>query len=440
MIELIFAMTKEGGIGLGDTIPWYDPVELSIFRNKTMGNVIIIGSKTYINIPELYNRFITVVSSQKRDDVPTFSTIEDAISYNTKIYPDKKIFIVGGAMLYHSVISLFSHIITKVHMSIMHDKYECDTFVSFDNSCYETVSSQTFHAFTHLELVPKNEGEIQYLNLLKKVYNNGTTTVGRNGSVKNMFNNHLKFDLRRGFPLLTTKKMFIRGIIEELLFFLRGDTNSSLLEKKNVNIWKGNTSTEFLEQMGLDYPEGLMGPMYGYQWRYFGAIYDRMTGKNLSNGVDQLTKVIESIKTSPTSRRHLMTDFNPIQVDDGVLYPCHSIIIQFSVEDSHIDMFCYNRSSDLFLGLPFNIASSALLLMVVAKLTNLTPRDLNITLGDCHIYDQHVDAVRTQLERVPKKFPLIRIRDFSTVEELTPEHFELSEYVFHSAIKAVMVC
>ena len=174
--------------------------------------------------------------------------------------------------------------------------------------------------------------------------------------------------------------------------------------------------------------------MYGYQWRKFNAKY-----KSNETGIDQLENVINTIKTDPKSRRILMTDFNPLQVSEGVLYPCHSIIIQFFVEDGFLDMYCFNRSSDLFLGLPFNIASSSLLLTIIAKLTQLTPRFFNLSLGDCHIYESHIDNVKEQIQRLPYKFPIIKIEDFSKVEELTYEHIHLSEYNFHPTIKAQMV-
>ena len=432
-------MTSQGGIGMDDVIPWHDSEELSIFKNKTMGHVVIMGSKTYRTIPTLYNRFISVISSEPHS-VPTFTNIEDSITYNMNQYRNSKIFIIGGGMLFAHVLEKYSHIINKIHISILDHVYECNHFVNIDFSHYNITQTQKFKTFTHLELVPKHRGETQYLSLLKDVLETGVCTLGRNGNVKNLFNRHLQFDLTKGFPLLTTKKMFLRGIVEELLFFLRGDTDSKLLEAKNINIWKGNTSSDFIKKSGLNYPEGLMGPMYGYQWRNFGAIYDNSTGKALSKGVDQLTKIIESIKTDPASRRHILTDFNPSQADEGVLYPCHSIIIQFFVNDGFLDMFCYNRSSDLLLGLPFNIASSSLLLVVIGKLVGLIPRFFNLTLGDCHIYEQHIDAVLKQLERIPRKFPSIDIDNFDKVEDLTFAHFKLNNYSSYDAIKADMVC
>jgi thymidylate synthase len=279
------------------------------------------------------------------------------------------------------------------------------------------------------------------LNLLKRVATSGQLTYGRNGIVKSLFSSHLSFNLQNGFPLLTTKKMFFRGIVEELIFFLKGETDSKLLEAKKINIWKGNTNREFLDTHGkTTYEEGDMGPMYGYQWRNFGKEYKKLD--SMVGGVDQLMNVINTIKTDPKSRRILMTDYNPAQADEGVLYPCHSIILQFYVDDQgkFLDMYCFNRSSDLFLGLPFNIASSALLLTIIAYLTNLKPRMLDLSLGDCHIYEEHFKQVEEQLIRIPFQFPLIQVvKPFEKVEELTFEHFEVVAYKSHESIKAVMV-
>jgi thymidylate synthase len=225
--------------------------------------------------------------------------------------------------------------------------------------------------------------------------------------------------------------MFLRGVVEELLFFLRGETDTKILEKKGVNIWKPNT-----EDRG-----GLMGPMYGSQWRHFNANLDDFDVETSTyrGGYDQLQNVLNLIKTDPKSRRILMTTFNPAQADKGVLYPCHSIVNQFYVDGEFLDMTCYNRSSDLFLGLPFNIASSALLLHIIAKLTNYKPRMFHLHLGDCHIYESHTEVVKTQLERIPKSPPKVSIRDFNSVEELTYEHFTLVDYTSYASIKAEMI-
>ena len=324
---------------------------------------------------------------------------------------------------------------------------DCDTFLDTEHFGIDVLSKnfnleskQLFPNFVHYVFENPFKGEMGYLNLLRDVFEKGFLREGRNGYTKSIFHTSLSFNLKEeGFPLLTTKKMFLRGIVEELIFFLKGQTNSKILEEKKINIWKGNTSKEFLEKMKLDYPEGEMGPMYGFQWRHFNAPYPL---DEKDSGIDQLLNLIEKIKSDPDSRRLLMTDFNPCQADLGVLYPCHSIIQQFYVEnDRYLDMFVFNRSSDLFLGLPFNIASSALMLMIIAKLTDLEPRWLHISLGDAHIYDKHIteNAIQSQLQRVPRKFPRIEIKEFSAVEDLTFDHFDLYDYDCHEAIKATMV-
>jgi len=325
--------------------------------------------------------------------------------------------------------------------------------------------------FTRCEMVYQIYGEYQYLNLVKDILENGERRKTRNAETISDFCKHLKFDLRDGFPLLTTKKMFLKGIIEELLFFIRGDTNSKILEEKGINIWKGNTNREFLDANGFkDRKEGEMGPMYGSIWRNFNSLSNEKEKSNLQDSrhvdfhyksfnkdnmsyttdkiksiefnIDQLKFVINEIKTNPTSRRIIMTSFNPGQVNEGVLWPCHSITLQFYVQDGFLDMFCYNRSSDTFLGLPFNIASSSLFLVLIAKLTNLTPRYFNLSLGDTHIYETHIDAVNEQIKRIPYIFPKIQLPEFNTLEEvekLNYKDFILIEYQSYQSIKAEMV-
>ena len=428
MIEVIFAMDSNGGVGYRGSLPWSIKMETFIFKMKTMGHCVIVGKTTYLSLPELVNRTVVVVSKKPEESGHDlcFDSIEKAIAFC--LTTGKTIFIIGGVQIYQQVFENFGHLITKIHFSIMKKEYICDTFLTLPKGLIEQSTSQDFDKFIHYEYKANVDGEIQYLELIKQVLTNGFESGSRNGITRRMFGKHLKFDLREGFPLLTTKKMFFRGIVEELLFFIRGDTDSKILEKKGVNIWKGNTSREFLDKMGFDYPEGEMGPMYGAQWRNFNGQH-----------IDQLSNVIEKLKKEPDSRRIMMTTFNPVQSELGVLYPCHSIITQFFVKDGFLDMFCYNRSSDLFLGLPFNIASSALLQMIIAKLVGLKPRYFNLSLGDAHIYEQHFEAVKTQISRVPHKFPKIEINSTENFADMKYEDFTLVDYTSHPTIKAPMV-
>lgn len=306
-----------------------------------------------------------------------------------------------------------------------------------------------------------NNQEFEYLTLLNRVLTTGEKHTSRNAETISIFNANLQFDLSRGFPLMTHKKMFFRGIFEELLFFIRGETDTKILEEKNINIWKGNTDRSFLDKMGFaDYKEGLMGPNYGYNWRNFGSMYNPKDGTPLHPGVDQLKNVIETIKKDPHSRRILMTSYDPMTVGQCVLYPCHTVIAQFHVEKNTpnsqgnnpdclckkdtLNMFCYIRSSDLFLGLPFNIASSALLLEFIASITDKIPGKLYITLGDAHIYTAHIDAVNTAISRASDlfDFPVIDIPKLDSLEQLEKLEFsdiKLYGYNCYQTINAPMI-
>jgi dihydrofolate reductase/thymidylate synthase len=453
--ELILAIDKNFGIGYKNMLPWNVKDELRLFRTKTLNSTVIVGSKTFINLPYLDKR--NVICLSKKTDIKAlnfyklFSKNPESIIVNSLEEADEKVktekvFVIGGYEIYKLALSIPNYI-NKIHLSILNNVYECDTF--FDKKLIRDfiITEQTsYEEFTHYVLERDgSKGEIQYLNLLENILTNGVLSPGRNGNTISTFVNHLSFDLRNGFPLLSTKKMFIRGIIEELLFFLRGDTDTKILEEKDVNIWKGNTSKEFIESRKLPYAEGVMGQLYGYQWRFFNAPYKLDSeGRPFKpeGGVDQLANVIKLIKEDPKSRRILLTSFNPEQSETGVLYPCHSIICQFYVEGEYLDMFCYNRSSDMFLGVPFNIASSSLFLMIIGKLTNKTPRYFNLTLGDSHIYQQHLDAVKEQLNRLPYRLPNIILPDINTledIEKLESKNFILINYKSHSSIKADMI-
>lgn len=279
-----------------------------------------------------------------------------------------------------------------------------------------------------------------YLNLLKLVLNNGTKKQNRNGFTISYFGSILKFNINNGlsFPLLTTKKVFIRGIIEELLWFLRGSTNSKELEEKGINIWKGNSTREYLDSVGLfNYPEGELGPIYGYQWRKF-------NGK-----IDQLRYILEELELN-NSRRILMSAWNPVQLKEQALPPCH-ILYNFHKNEDKLNCMMYMRSADLFLGVPFNIASTALLCMIIAKVMGMKANEICISICDNHIYEEHMEQVKEQITKEIYDSPEIEIKKeidkskylsidekIKWIEELTFEDFELKNYKSHSVIKAVM--
>ena len=446
MLNVILAVDQNFGLGKSGVLAWNIPEDLGIFKQKTMDSIVIVGRKTIEKLPILKDRMIYCISkeikiSSKNEIIYVFPNIESAIYQAKKL--DKKIFIIGGNQVYDYVFKYFKHEL-KLHISFVNGSHDCDTYFDAKHlDSFYIENKINYTDFSHCEMKYIEYGERQYLNLIDDLCIKGYQKIGRNGDTISDFCKHLKFDLRDGFPLLTTKKMFTKGVIEELLFFIRGDTNTKILEEKGVNIWRGNTCREFLDANGFaERKEGEMGPMYGAQWRQFNSYICDSNEQSLQFNVDQLKNVINEIMTSTSSRRILLTTYNPSQVEQGVLYPCHSITIQFYVQDGFLDMFCYNRSSDIGLGLPFNIASSALFLMIISQLTKLKPRYFNLTLGDAHIYANHKDVLLEQIKRMPYAFPRIELPEFSTlkeVENLTHKDFKIINYNCYETIKMSMV-
>lgn len=743
MNELICAMDPAGGIGYKNSLPWHCPEELALFRMKTLHRNVVVGRTTAHSLPYLPNRNIFYLS---RHPYPHPSPKH---GIHIRSIDDKNMDVIyaGGAEIYRQVLMRPGYI-QRIHLSVMKRKYTCDTFFPVDLLCNYTVDIVSHNdEFTHYVMVynPNSVkyGEQQYLSLLRKIIDTGTDRETRNAVTRSIFCEHLKFDIRDNvFPLLTTKKMFTRGIIEELLFFLRGDTDSKKLESKNVNVWRKNTSRSFLDSLGMKTRrEGVMGPCfpaghkvmtldhgymnienlntdmlvythagkwryiletfkreytdslhtlyftglkkpvtatryhpflvwsngsrkptirdptwryaqdivagdyiaypnnkedasihgysyftdeawyvlgilirntfnknhihlsdklaqkvsqyvvlhpepfiqpfnqshdskqtntlytytysshacharfldevlggtlqsrlahctlqkissralkeflrgytdttfrllsthiseldklyleqlqyqcantymdaytwikvkrvsadrhhepihvynidvdidhsytvnnlavhncYGYQWRAFNATYDEDRAQPLLTGkekIDQLANVLHLIQNDPTSRRILMTTYNPEQVKECVLPPCHSIILQFYVhEDTYLDMFCYNRSQDVLLGTPFNIASSALLLRIVAQLTGKTARFMHMSLGDAHLYKEHIESAKEQLTRFPYTFPTLELpRSLKTLDDIMhvdASEFKIRDYQSHPRIQANMV-
>ena len=442
-MELIVATGPKYEIGYKGKLPWNIPEDLRFFKSKTLDKTIVVGRRTAAMLPHLDRRTIICLTrgnpdtSKWNNDVKIVKSLDEITS---------NVVIAGGAQIYREALRRPGYV-KRIYLTRVHGEHNADTY--FDREWlrgFVIVDSYNtdWGSIKTLEYKPKY-GESQYLILLKRLLNEGIPREGRNGTTLSLFVNHFEFDLRSGFPLLTTKRMFLRGILEEFLFFLRGDTDTTCLSKSNVRIWEGNTSKEFIHAQGLPYAERVMGPMYGYQWRFFGSKYildDERRPLPPSGGVDQLAKVVNLIRTDPNSRRILLTSYNPAQVDEGVLYPCHSIITQFYVHDDYLDMFCYNRSQDTFLGVPYNIASSALLLHIVSKLTRKTPRHLKITMGDTHLYQWHMIQAKRQINRIPFQFPRLDIPDVTSlcdVDKLVASDFKLREYRHHPAIKATMV-
>lgn len=259
--------------------------------------------------------------------------------------------------------------------------------------------------------------EHQYLALLADILANGVQRGDRTGTgTLGVFGRQMRFDLARGFPLLTTKKLHLRSIIVELLWFLKGDTNIAYLKDHGVSIWD-----EWADQ------NGDLGPVYGKQWRSWTAPDGRV--------IDQISAVVRSLKDNPNSRRHIVSAWNPADVDDMALPPCHCLF-QFFVAEGRLSCQLYQRSADVFLGVPFNIASYALLTLMMAKATGLQPGEFVHSFGDAHLYLNHVDQAREQLSRQPLPFPTMDLADKTDLFAFDLADFQIRNYQAHPAIKA----
>ena len=255
--------------------------------------------------------------------------------------------------------------------------------------------------------------EQQYLNLIKHILDHGHTETGRNGTVISSFGHSMRFSLRDGvFPLLTTKRVAWKTCFRELMWFIRGETDNTVLNEQGVHIWDANASPEFLKTRELEYRDGLLGPIYGWQWRDFNGEYTHSQADKHGPG-DQFASIIAALKdpTQRTSRRLIMSAWNPLQLDQMALPPCH-VLAQFHVrEGRYLSCALYQRSGDMGLGVPFNIASYSFLTYLLAHHCGLEPDEFVHFLGDAHIYAEHVDALKEQIKRVPYAFPRISINN-----------------------------
>ena len=263
-----------------------------------------------------------------------------------------------------------------------------------------------------------NTGEQQYLDLLQDILERGARKSDRTGTgTRSVFGRQLRFGLAESFPLLTTKKLHVKSIIYELLWFLRGDTNVKWLQERGVTIWD-----EWADE------NGELGPVYGYQWRHWRSPDGR--------DIDQISNVVSSLKCKPDSRRHVVTAWNPADVDRMALPPCHALF-QFYVAEQRLSCQMYQRSADVFLGVPFNIASYALLTLMVAQVCGFKPGEFVLTLGDAHLYLNHFEQAREQLAREPRPFPRMRLNSGVTdLVAFTYEDFAVEAYDPHPAIRA----
>lgn len=285
--------------------------------------------------------------------------------------------------------------------------------------------------------------EYQYLNLISDILNEGIMETGRNGNAKTVVGSAMHFSLEGGvWPLLTTKKVAWKTCAKELFWFMKGSTDNALLQAQNVKIWNGNASREYLDDIGLyDRAENDLGPIYGHQWRHFNAPYGTCHDDYEGKGVDQLGYIISCLKNphTRTSRRLVMSAWNPAQLGEMALPPCH-VLCQFNVTNGdQLSCSLYQRSGDVGLGVPFNIASYSLLTHLLAKHCGLIATDFYYHLGNCHIYDDHEEALADQLLRQPLPFPTLTIKTLrENIEDYSLDDLDLLNYESHETIKMEM--
>lgn len=390
-----------------------------------------------------------------------FGSFDESLAEATSDVVVDKVFVIGGGQIYQE--ALKSSALEKIYRTLVLKDFECDTFFEFKQDRFEleelgnvNVDGAIPYQFQTWVARPvgssngdgKTTGsppaveheEMQYLNLIRRILTTGNRKSDRTGvGTMSLFGAQMRFDLSNSFPLLTTKRTFFRGVAEELIWLINGSTDSKELAAKKVHIWDANGSRAFLDKSGFsDREEGDLGPVYGFQWRHFGATYTVYNGDYEGQGTDQLMDVVNLIKNNPDSRRILMSAWNAADIKKMALPPCH-VLCQFYVFDGKLSCQLYQRSCDMGLGVPFNIASYALLTCILAKICDLQPGEFIHTLGDAHVYLNHIEALTIQLERTPFPFPTLRIaEEVTSLEGLKYEHFVLENYVCHKGVKMAM--
>ena len=487
--NIIVAYDQNYGIGKDGTLPWNFKIDLKWFKNRTTStdypyqkNAVIMGRNTWKSLPKgaLPDRYNIIVS--KDIDTPNgafkANSLPGAINLAKSFKDIGDVYLIGGEQIYIEALSLFTDrklVLDNIYVTRIDGDYACDRlFPNLDKICgrFSVEKSAVFQdkdlasgQVTNLQIFHytasnkpdrvmvdgKPHGEYQYLDLLQRLLEKGHRRQTRNAVTYSLFGEKLEFDLGNGFPLITTRKSFLRGIFEELKWFLMGQTDSKLLEEKGVNIWHDNTTREFLDSVGLKhYRDGDIGPMYGYQWLYYSTPYKGCDTDYTGQGFNQFNYILQLLKNDHFSRRIIMTTYNPQQLKEGVLPPCHGICIQFYVEDGHrLSCSMTQRSCDFFLGANFNISSYSLLVHIICELVNndskymghpLTPGRIVIFLNDVHLYEDHIKQAKEQLSRHPYPFPKLQFKKkISDIKELNWEDIQLANYKYHPAIDAKMV-
>ncbi|KAH6788278.1 thymidylate synthase 1 [Perilla frutescens var. frutescens] len=464
-------------------------------------NAVMMGRKTWESIPPQFRPLpgrLNVVLTRSRNssvandaqNVVLCGSVLSALKllaeppYSLSI---EKVFLIGGGQILREALN--AEECDAIHITEIRSHVECDTFIPpIDTSVYQPWYSSfpieengiryCFSTYVRLKasaskaavsghdmicegnnashsqpikpklsdftFLPKiifeKHEEFLYLSLVRDILSNGNKKDDRTGTgTISKFGCQMRFNLRKSFPLLTTKRVFWRGVVEELLWFISGSTNAKILQDKGIHIWDGNASREYLDSIGLtDREKGDLGPVYGFQWRHFGARYTNMHADYTGQGFDQLLDVIDKVKNKPDDRRIILSAWNPSDLKLMALPPCH-MFAQFYVADGELSCQMYQRSADMGLGVPFNIASYALLTCMVAHVCDLVPGDFVHVIGDAHVYRTHISPLQDQLKKLPRPFPILKINpQKKDIDSFVAADFELINYEPHQKIEMKM--
>lgn len=457
----IAAYDENKGIGLNNSIPWKFSEDMLRFKAITKNSVVIMGRKTYASIGKpLVGRINIVISTSMVEDKPNQNNTSTSLpnqnntqlifvnsplaAYKYAASINKPKFVIGGSSIYKWFLDY--GVISVEYITYIDYNFQCDTFypslgikpsknIPITNTSFKLLDGTIVNA-VYFEKKHSNTDEYNFLSIGDHILDHGVSKNDRTlTGTKSFFGAQLTFDLSNNtFPLLTTRKMFLRGIFEELMLYIRGQTNSKILEEKKIFVWKGNTSREFLDKNNLQHlPVGDMGPSYGFLFRHFGGQYVNCNTNYTSVGYDQLANVIHLLKTNPTSRRIIISLWDPNVVDKCPLPPC-LYNYQFYVNDKKLSCMMTQRSSDYAVAGGWNIATGALLTIMLARVCDLIPDTLIWNIGDLHLYNNVIENFTVQLMRIPYLFPKLYINKKDSIESYQFSDLELVNYQFHSSL------
>jgi len=438
--SVIVAQTLQGGIGLDGTLPWRIKEDMQHFKHLTTNNIVIMGKKTYLSIPEknrpLVNRINIVLSRHecKEANVYHATSFQHALDIAFKMANEKQIFVMGGVAVYAAAL-VHPHCKKLFVTQLLATNIHCDTFMpSICHKKFQIVDAGPVQIENNISYqfltYERRHEEYQYLELAREVLNAGVLKPNRTGMPAfSVFGRTQRYSLLGNrIPLLTTKKVFLKGIVEELLWFLRGSTDVQELQDRGVLIWNEDAARG----------DGELGAIYSFQWRHWGADYVNCHADYHGQGIDQIQALIDKLKTDPNDRRLILSAWNVSDLKKMVLPPCH-VLAQFYVHDNkYLSCTMYQRSCDLALGVPFNQASYSLLTCLLAHHCGLEPYEFIHYLGDLHVYQNQVDALLLQLQRVPQhEFPTVKLNypAETPLDKLQSSDILLENYFPQSKIK-----